>query len=108
MEATVTITLREIESMKSEIRVLKKEISDLKSQKDFRVSIDGDLYNWKDGNRVFTSRILTFGHLEEVTDKSYKEVKIEMETLFNKLIDNSSYLRFYQKFPKWVHKLFKC
>ena len=108
MEATVTIALKEVEKMKSTIERLEREISRLEAQKDFRLSIDGELYDWKYSKRVFSSRILTFGHAEEVTQKGYLELRNEMETLFNKFINESIYLKFYSKFPRWFHKIFKC
>lgn len=108
MEATVTIALKEVEQMKSTINNLQREISELKAQKDFRLTIDGDLYDYNSRNRVFSGRVFAYGHLEEVTGKGYQEVRDEMQTLFNKLLSESPYLKFYKKFPKWVHKLLKC
>ena len=108
MEPTVTITLKEVETLKSTIENLKREVSQLKSQKDFRITIDGTLYDDKQHKYIYSNRVLVYGHLEQVTQNGSKEVKAEMNSLFNKLIEQSIYIKFYRKFPIWVHKIFKC
>ena len=103
MEATVTMTLKEVERLKSTISNLHKENEELKSivkpSHYFRV-----YYDFSKGASVFNA----FGYEvlnEDNVDNRFEEiVKSNFEHIFTKSKEN----KFYQKFPKWVHKFFKC
>lgn len=108
MKATVTISLEELESLKEEIKILENKNIKLNKQKNFNLSIDGDIYDWKDGKRFYSSRLIVYGDIKLLTEKAYLEFQKEVKELFDKMIENSRYMKFYKIFPKWIHKLFKC
>jgi hypothetical protein len=103
MEATVTMSLKEVEKLKLTISNLEKENEELKSivkpSHYFRI-----MYDFSKGTSVFNA----FGYEvlnEDNVDNAFEEiVKSNFEDIFTKSKEN----RFYQKFPKWVHRLFKC
>jgi hypothetical protein len=103
MEATVTMSLKEVEKLKLTISNLEKENEELKSivkpTHYFRI-----MYDFSKGTSVFNA----FGYEvlnEDNVDNEFEEiVKSNFEDIFTKSKEN----KFYQKFPKWVHRLFKC
>jgi len=103
MEATVTMSLKEVEKLKLTISNLEKENEELKSMVKpthyFRI-----MYDFSKGTSVFNA----FGYEvlnEDNVDNRFKEiVKSNFEDIFTKSKEN----KFYQKFPKWVHKILKC
>jgi len=103
MEATVTMTLKEVERLKSTISNLHKENEELKSIKKpthyFKV-----YYDFSSGTSVYN----TFGceviNEDKVDNRFGEIVRLNFQDIFTKSKEN----RFYQKFPKWVHKFFKC
>lgn len=103
MEATVTMTLKEVEKLKSTISKLEKENEELKSivkpTHYFRI-----MYDFSRGTSVYNAFGYEIINEDEVDNEFEKIVKSNFEKIFTKSKEN----RFYQKFPKWVHKFFKC
>lgn len=103
MEATVTMPLKEVEKLKSTISKLEKENEELKSivkpTHYFRI-----MYDFSRGTSVYNSFGYEIINEDEVDNEFEKIVKSNFEIIFTKSKEN----RFYQKFPKWVHKFFKC
>jgi hypothetical protein len=100
MESTVTMSLAEVERLKKEIESLETKVSKLKSikqptsfltlQYDFRRDASFE-WNVVDGIKV-----------DELTEKLDTIVKRN----FNDIFKESKELKFYNKFPKFIHKLF--
>lgn len=103
MEATVTMPLKEVEKLKSTISKLEKENEELKSivkpTHYFRI-----MYDFSRGTSVYNPYGYEIINEDEVDNEFEKIIKSNFEKIFTKSKEN----RFYQKFPKWVHKFFKC
>lgn len=103
MEATVTITLKEVEKLKSIISKLEKENEELKlivkPTHYFRI-----MYDFSKGTPIYNAWGCEIINEDEVDNEFEKIIKSNFEKIFTKSKEN----RFYQKFPKWVHKFFKC
>lgn len=103
MEATVTMPLKEVEKLKSTISKLEKENEELKlivkPTHYFRI-----MYDFSRGTSVYNAFGYEIINEDEVDNEFEKIVKSNFEKIFTKSKEN----RFYQKFPKWVHKFFKC
>jgi hypothetical protein len=103
MEATVTLSLKEIEKLKSTLKRLEDENVELKLRMEpthyVRV-----FYDFSRGTSVFN----TFGCEvinEDNIDNRFNEI---VESNFNEIFTKSKENKFYQKFPRWVHRLLKC
>jgi hypothetical protein len=103
MEATVTMPLKEVEKLKSTISNLEKENEELKLIVKpihyFRI-----MYDFSRGTSVYNAFGYEVINEDEVDNEFEKIVKSNFVKIFTKSKEN----RFYQKFPKWVHKFFKC
>ena len=108
MEAVVTISLRELEGYKKDIENLKQEVNRYKLQKEFNIYIDCNIYKFGQ-DRQYKYRTSTYGNIKLLKQgNTFDEVKKVMNETFDTMINNSVELKFYRKFPKWIHKLFKC
>jgi hypothetical protein len=106
---TVTLELSEYENLKKELLCLKQEVNNLNEQKNFKVVIDLDIYNWRDDDKRENGyRVLSYGSLEQVTNNTYTEVRNMISEHVDVSIKKSKMYRFYNKFPKWFIKLLGC
>ena len=80
-KSTVTIPLKELDDLRDKIKNLENKLAEYKVRLDVRLSIVG-----------------------QVSELDYIELNNEIKTF----IEESLYIRFYRKFPRWFHKLFKC
>jgi hypothetical protein len=102
MEATVTITLREIEKIKSDLKKLKEEKYELekivKPSHYFRI-----YYDFSRGTSVYNAFGYDVLNEDDVENKFDEIVKSNFENIFTQSVQ----VKFYNKFPKWVHRLLK-
>ena len=103
MEATVTISLKE------QLKQAKEEAAKYENQKEFNIIFDFDIYDSKSHKRFKDYRVNTYGDLELLKQAdTWKEYRELIKQHVDKIISESEILRFYNKFPKWIHRLFKC
>ena len=109
MEAIVNIGLKELEELKEELKRSKEETNRYKNQKEFNITFDCDIYDSKNRKRILDYRTLTYGNVDLLKQyDNWQEFQKIVKESFDKLVNESEILRFYNKFPKWIHKLFKC
>lgn len=110
MEAMVNITLKELEQLKKELVDEKQKNQELTNQKEIRVTIDGDMQDWTNRyERFFAYRIKAYGDIHEISPElNYIQFNEVLKEMFKKMLLESKPVTFYNKFPKWVHKWFKC
>jgi hypothetical protein len=109
MEATVTISLKELEDLKLKLEKAEDKASKYKFQKEFTITFDCTIYDGKTYKRYDNYMVRSYGNLELLKEfTNYKEVKELTKATFDAMVKDSEVIRFYNKFPKWVHKLFNC
>jgi regulator of replication initiation timing len=103
MEATVTLSLKEIEKLKSTLKRLEDENVELKLRMEpthyVRV-----LYDFSRGTSAFNAFGCEVINQDNI-DNRFNEI---VESNFNEIFTKSKENKFYQKFPRWVHRLLKC
>ncbi len=105
MEATVTMSLKEVEKLKLTISNLEKENEELKSMvKPSPSHYFSVYYDFSMGTSVFNAFGCEVFNEDNVDNRFEEIVKSNFEDIFTKSKEN----KFYQKFPKWVHKILKC
>jgi hypothetical protein len=101
--ATVTLTLKEYESLKNTITHLQNKNEELlevkKPIKFVRLS-----YDFSKGTSVFNAFGLEVINEDDFEYRFNEIVKSNFDTVFVESKQN----KFYNKFPNWVHKLLKC
>jgi hypothetical protein len=109
-EAIVTISLKELDGLRNNISRLEKEVERLKDKKEVTITLDGDIYDHKSGEREFMHRMRAYGSWEVLMDefKTWQEMQHFLSDMWEKLVEKSVERRFYNKFPRWVHDLFDC
>lgn len=109
MEATVTIALSEVESLKKQVKDLKEESNRYKNQKEFNITFDCQIYDNISGKRIQKYSVMTYGNFELLKENNnWKEIQSLTKEAFEQLLSESNILKFYNKFPNWAHKLLKC
>lgn len=109
--AMVNIPLKEVEELKASIEKLKTKVQQWKAKTDYTLTISVDINSWADPSIVEGSSYwcMTYGNIELLqADAHWKEIQGVGLKAFTEMIENSVVVKFYRKFPKWVHKLMKC
>jgi hypothetical protein len=108
MIATVTITLKELEDLKKELKQSEEEALKYKHQKEFHIVFDCDIYDSKSIKRICNYRVMTYGDINLLKKAdNWNELQSLVKESFDELLAESEILNFYNKFPNWIHKLFK-
>lgn len=98
---TVTISLDKYDELKASVIRLNQEVNELRSIKKPTHNIQLKYDFIRDGEYEWDYVVINEDDMPVEFDKI---VKKEFKELFLK----SKELRFYNKFPRWVHKLFNC
>lgn len=100
MEATVTISLKELEKLKQELAQAKEEALKYEHQKEFNITFDCDIYDYKSHKRITDYRVMTYGDVDLLKQAdNWKELQSLVKESFDKLLKESEILSFYNKFP---------
>jgi CO dehydrogenase/acetyl-CoA synthase alpha subunit len=100
-ENTVTISLDKYDELKAKVSGLNQEVNELRSIKKPTHYIQLKYDFIRDGEDEWDYVVINEDNMPVEFDKIVKKE-------FNELFLKSKELRFYNKFPRWVHKLFKC
>lgn len=108
METTVTISLKKLDELREKLKQAEEKALKFKNQKEFNITFDCDIYDFKSYKRITNYRIMTYGDVSLLKQAdNWKELQSLIKESFDKLLKESEILSFYNKFPKWIHKLFK-
>lgn len=101
MEAMVTISLKEVERLKGRIVDLENEVDRLQQIKE-PINYVRVHYDFSKGTGCYNNFGIEVINEDNVNNEFENIVKRNFENVLVESIQN----RFYNSFPKWVHKLF--
>jgi len=109
MEATVTISFKEVEDLKLKLEKSEDEARKYKYQKEFNLTFDCTIYNTNTHKSYNNYQVRGYGNFDLLKEcTNYQDYKKLIKETFDIMIEDSEVIRFYNKFPKWIHKLFNC
>lgn len=105
---TVTISLQELDELRKKLKQAEEEALKYKHQKEFNITFNCDIYDYKSHKRITDYRVMTYGDVDLLKKAdNWKELQSLVKESFDKLLKESEILSFYNKFPNWIHKINK-